>query len=241
MEQNNMKLYVFDLDNTLAPVGKPAPPGLVRALLTLERAGAAVALCSGKPTYYLCAIARQFGLASPILIGENGAAIQLGVELPPEKEYAIGIPEVAKAAMKRIRRYIDSRYGDEVWYQPNEHVLTCFPRKPELFAPINAYLSREWIKNAGLKFYAQPDCFDIVPESIDKGAGIRLLCGKLGFSLRETTVFGDSCNDLPMFRAAGRAVAVSGFSPPEAHMRFANAGDAVQWVLLHDFGIAEKQ
>ena len=77
-----IRLAVFDLDGTLAPLGKPVAPETVALLHQLENTGVRIALCSGKPTYYLCGFARQLGLADPILVGENGAVIQLGVDLP---------------------------------------------------------------------------------------------------------------------------------------------------------------
>ena len=56
------KLIAFDLDNTLAAVGKPVTPGDLALLRQLEDGGARIAICSGKPTYYLCGFARQLQL-----------------------------------------------------------------------------------------------------------------------------------------------------------------------------------
>ena len=69
------KLLVFDLDGTLAPVGKPMADDTLGLLRSLEKAGYRIAVCSGKPTYYLCGLLRQAGLDAPVLIGENGAVL----------------------------------------------------------------------------------------------------------------------------------------------------------------------
>jgi hydroxymethylpyrimidine pyrophosphatase-like HAD family hydrolase len=80
-------IYVFDLDGTLCPIGKPISDGVVAGLRELEERGHRVALCSGKPTYYLCGMMRQVGLKDPVLLGENGGVIQFGVDLPPKHFY----------------------------------------------------------------------------------------------------------------------------------------------------------
>ena len=74
------KIYAFDLDNTLCPIGKPLATETVKGLTMLERQGGRIAVCSGKPTYYLCGLMRQIGLRAPILVGENGGVIQFGVD-----------------------------------------------------------------------------------------------------------------------------------------------------------------
>ena len=71
------KLIVFDLDRTLADIGAGILPADIEALKALERKGARIAICSGKPTYYLCGFMRQVGLEQPILVGENGAHAEL--------------------------------------------------------------------------------------------------------------------------------------------------------------------
>ena len=78
-----MKLIVFDLDSTLAPVGKGILPETIQMLKEIEKSGIKIAICSGKPTFYTCGLMRQVELEDPILIGENGAVIQFGVDLPP--------------------------------------------------------------------------------------------------------------------------------------------------------------
>jgi Cof subfamily protein (haloacid dehalogenase superfamily) len=49
---------------------------------------------------------------------------------------------------------------------------------------------------------------------VDKGAGLRRLCQHLGIPLANVLAVGDNFNDLPMFEAAGRSVAMG--QSPEA-------------------------
>ena len=72
------RVIVFDVDNTLAAVGKGMLDEDILLLKELEDQGNTIAVCSGKPSYYLCGFMRQIGLKHPVLIGENGSTIQFG-------------------------------------------------------------------------------------------------------------------------------------------------------------------
>ena len=98
-----IKLVVFDLDGTLAELGQGVTPENLALLKKLEATGVRIAICSGKPTYYLCGFMRQLGLRAPILVGENGAVIQLGVDLPPKEYYVAPYSSGAKRSLRLIR------------------------------------------------------------------------------------------------------------------------------------------
>ena len=57
---------------------------------------------------------------------------------------------------------------------------------------------------------------EVIPRIINKGQGIRDICGVLGVDTAEVIAFGDAENDIPMLRAAGMGVAMG------------NAADAVK-------------
>lgn len=57
------------------------------------------------------------------------------------------------------------------------------------------------------------DAVEIAPAGADKGQGLHWLCEHLGVPPAEVLVFGDEINDLPMFRWAGRRVAVENAHP----------------------------
>jgi hydroxymethylpyrimidine pyrophosphatase-like HAD family hydrolase len=50
---------------------------------------------------------------------------------------------------------------------------------------------------------------EVRPSGDDKGTGLRVVCAHFGIEPNEALVFGDWLNDIPMFRAAGHAVAVA--------------------------------
>ena len=49
---------------------------------------------------------------------------------------------------------------------------------------------------------------EVIPRVINKGQGIRDICGVLGISPAEVISFGDAANDIPMLREAGMGVAM---------------------------------
>ena len=49
---------------------------------------------------------------------------------------------------------------------------------------------------------------EIIPSVINKGQGIRDICGVLGLEPAQVIAFGDAQNDIPMLRVAGMGVAM---------------------------------
>lgn len=174
--------YIFDLDGTLAPIGKGISNENIERLRELEAAGHTIAICSGKPVFYLCGFMRQVGLKAPILIGENGAVIQFGVDIPAEHYFVYPVEDSARYALDFLKEHIEARCktcGKEIWFQPNETALTVFPRDAETFDVIQDFLDweevSEFIRETNLVVYRHADSFDIVPGEINKGNGLKWL------------------------------------------------------------------
>ena len=53
-----------------------------------------------------------------------------------------------------------------------------------------------------------PFYLEVIPKVINKGQGIRDICGVLGLDPSEVIAFGDASNDIPMLRSAGMGVAM---------------------------------
>ncbi len=76
---------------------------------------------------------------------------------------------------------------------------------------------RESLKNAAREIMRRLDCeavetdafvLEITKRGCSKGEGLRALCRFLGIRPEEAVAFGDSGNDIPIFRTAGYAVAM---------------------------------
>jgi len=224
------KLVAFDLDNTLAPVGKSISPGDLELLRRLERRGVRIALCSGKPTYYLCGFARQLGLDAPILVGENGGVIQFGVDLPPKQYYTLPCSAGAKRSIELLQDAIVKRLP-EMWFQPNITALTPFPTCQGDFDAIEAAISSLGDDLLDVTVYRHFDSYDIMPNGITKGSGLAYLGSLLNISAEKTAAVGDGVNDYPMFDYAGLSLGVSLKEPDSADINFETSTQMLEYLL----------
>lgn len=225
-----LKLIVFDLDGTLAALGKGIEPENLAKLKQLEDAGARIAICSGKPTYYLCGFMRQVGLSSPILVGENGAVIQMGVDLPPREYHVAPYSDAAKRSIRLLREAIEQAVPG-MWYQPNEVGLTPFPRNEQEFDAVQGAIDALSDEIRDVIVYRHCDSFDITPQGITKKSGLARLGALLGIAPEETIAVGDGVNDYPMFEYAGHAVGVHVKDADKVNVNFASAGEALEYLL----------
>lgn len=226
------QLIVFDLDGTLAPIGKPITARTLEAMRELERRGARIALCSGKPVYYLCGVMRQAGLHSPILLGENGASMQIGVDLPPAEHYTLPYSKAAAQSIRLIREALEERLP-RLWYQPNQVGLTPFFSCEAENAAIAAVIEELGEKIVDLDIYPQCDCYDFTPKGISKAEGLRALGKYLGIGPEETAAVGDGINDYPMFAYAGCSIGIR-LKNPEAVSRNVQTIEEAMACLLED-------
>ena len=222
------KLLVFDLDGTLAEIGKEILPENITELHRLEKCGYRIAVCSGKPVFYLCGFMRQAGLEDPVLIGENGAVFQFGIELPPKVYFRYPCSENAIRQLRRMREMIDEVCREDVWYQPNDVVLTPFPKKESAFNQIQELLDAHTEELSGLRVYRHPDSFDIVPENISKYSSLELLTRKLSISAQQVIAYGDWTNDIPMLEFADLSVKIGRRLEYEADYTFDTIGEAMK-------------
>ncbi|MBQ0083714.1 MAG: HAD family phosphatase [Clostridiales bacterium] len=224
-----IKLIAFDLDATLAPSHKPTAQNDVKTVTELEKSGVKIAICSGKTTYYLCGFARQFGLKEPILIGENGMAVQFGVFLPPREYYSLPVSDQQKLYMQKIKEFIDGKFPD-IWYQPNTYALTPFITKEEQFAVIDEFLAENPQFESCLTVYRHPNCYDILPKGVTKKSGLELICRKLGIKPLEVIAVGDGINDYSMFEFAGTSVGIKIADTQKVSANFDSLADALLFI-----------
>lgn len=206
--RNKVRLLVFDLDSTLAPLGEGIGRKELDLLQKIEKSGIRVAICSGKTCDYLCGFMRQVGLEDPILIGENGADVRFGVDLPPRHYHRVPVSEDITKALQEIGQILEKKFP-HIWFQPNKIGVTPFPTTEEEFEEIQEILDH-WLQNKrGIHIFRHIDSFDIVPEGIDKTTGIGYVLDKLHMTTEEMAAIGDGVNDYCMFEMAGYSIGVN--------------------------------
>lgn len=224
------KVLVFDLDGTLAPIGKGMANDEIALLRRLEQQGYQIAICSGKPTYYLCGFMRQIGISRPILIGENGGTIQFGVDLPPKKYDTYPYDDICKKQIRHIKAILDETCKNSIWYQPNEVGLTPFPQDEKTFQKIQRLLDAERPSLDSLIIYRHVDCFDITPKDVNKYNGLAFLASLLQMDRRDFIAVGDGVNDVPMFEFADRSIRIGQKLDYKTDYAFGTIAEALQYL-----------
>ncbi len=227
-----IKLAIFDLDGTLAPLGCGISQTDLALLREIRARGVTLAICSGKPMGYLSGFFRQTELKDFYLIAENGAVLQRGIEYPPVFYREVAVSEEARATIRylndEIRRRIDSPF-----LQPNQVEFTVYPRtEEELFAAET--LLRDAAHEGrmkGVEIYRHPDCIDVIPLGINKQSGIRALCEILGITPADALAVGDGINDYPMFSCVGCAIGINLADPSCVSRNFMGTTEALSYIL----------
>ena len=225
-----IKLIVFDLDNTLATPGEGIVASNIEKLKRLEAHGIKIAIASGKTVDYLGGFLRQVGLGQPILLGENGAMIQVGVEWPPQEKYALPHSKNAKDILAYIKEEIDKKIPG-IWYQPNRVAVSPFPKCEEEFDIIAGILRENENRLQDIMVFRHADCFDLVPKGIDKKAGVKYLAQQMHLFPKEIVAVGDGENDYPMFEYAGTAIGVKVKEEFRVHKNFDTIGEVLDYLV----------
>lgn len=220
------KLLVFDLDGTLCPFNRPMEHTTIDTLRKLEAEGYRIAICSGKPVYYLTGFARQIGLEAPVLAGENGGTVQFGIVMPNKTTYDYPVSDAAREQLEMVRKAIDARLSeDEIWYQPNRAEVTPFVSDVSQLDIIGEIADS--LELPDLVVYRHIDCYDFIPVNINKGNGVKFIAELVGAEMEDVIAFGDAINDIPMFEVAGTSVLIGNGLDYEADYRFDNITDAL--------------
>jgi len=226
-----MRILTLDLDDTLAAVNKAASLEALELLRDISATGCQLLLISGKPAAYLAGFARQAGIASPIVAGENGAVVMGSADFPPPWEHTVAIPPEARVWLDDVTADLAGRLGASVWVQPNLINVSVFWRsesaKAEVIGAVANHMTRGGTA-AGFRSFVHIDCAEIVAPGADKGSALRFVLDRLGIDAADAVAIGDSVNDLPMFEVAGTSIGIRMDSGDE---RFENVEEALRSLL----------
>ena len=198
------KLAVFDIDNTLAKPGRAISQNVTKKLRKLQNMGVKIALISGKPVSYIAGFARGAGLEDVLIAGENGGVILNPATL--EVRYLKKRPR----SLDIIEKHVKRKFATKIWLQPNEVILTIFPRRPVKVDGVEKYVW-EVIKRNHLRdvfVYTHVDAIDVMPQGLNKGLAVKYFCEFLEVPREHVATVGDSESDIPMFESSGFSIVV---------------------------------
>ena len=224
-----IKLAVFDLDGTLCDYGKGVLNEDLKLIKEIENSGVGIAICSGKPIYYLCGFSRQLGLNKPVLVGENGGSIQFGIDLPPAFFYHAPVPENAARSIAFFKEEIMTALP-HLWCQPNEFEFSPFFSKRTEAEKIEKIIAENGDKIKGINIYRHPDCFDFIADNVNKGLGLKLVSEKLKLSPEQIVCVGNDENDYEMFKFSGTSIGINLKDNSKADFNFASLTEALRFI-----------
>lgn len=119
-----IKLVVFDLDNTLAPMYSPMKENTLAMFKRFIKKSSSCC-CIRKNSFLSSWLFRQAGIKDIKLIGENGAVTYLNSDLPCEVIYA-RVSQKYLENREKIFSDIKKLLSNKICFQPNEIALSFF-------------------------------------------------------------------------------------------------------------------
>ncbi|MBR3458910.1 MAG: HAD family phosphatase [Selenomonadaceae bacterium] len=256
-----VKLFVTDLDGTLLPSGREVSKENIRAVQEAVARGVVVTIATGRMYRASLPIARSLEVDVPI-ITYNGALIK-SVQgevfysnfLSPEN--ILEVLEFCHGKGWHVQLYSDDvlYYAEENCYSESYETLQQIKGQAvgwQELAKRTVHVTKllsvsdsqeetdERVRILQAEFGSRlsimkshPLYTEIINPGISKAAGLERLAAELGIDIRDTMAIGDSDNDIPMLKAAGKSVAMGNALP--------NVKDVCDYVTgsCEDNGFAE--
>ena len=200
------KLFIFDIDGTLCDINKPVNNELEETLQHLSKKYH-LALASGKPFGYIAGFVRQLGLENCIVIGENGGTIMYSATFPPKDYYKIDVSDEIEKFFYKIKQEFKLKFGNKIWFQPNEVNLTVFPIDINDIELIHSFAQD--FEREDINTYYHKDSVDFTPKGFNKGTAVDILLKKFNIDKDNLYIFGDGSNDIPMLKKTNNAYLVN--------------------------------
>lgn len=231
-----IKLIVLDLDDTLLNDELKITDKTKKALLDAQKNGITVALCSGRPTHGMMPIAKELELETlgGYVISYNGANIynakehKLIHENNLSKEDIHRLYDLSVANNVGIHTYFEDVIVAQKPYKYTKFESDLVGMDIMIVDDFKKAVDRDVVKaimvdepselnkiSDNLKSlvsdkmnvtFSKPFFLEFMDKGTDKGIAVKFLCEKLGIDIKDTIVFGDSFNDLPMLKVAGISV-----------------------------------
>lgn len=227
-----MRLVALDVDGTLLDPESRLPESRIAALRAIGEADITAILVTGKTWPSVRDIWRRCALDGPHVCCNGSAVITADERLLAVTGLDPGVVDEVTAALHErdlaYAVYLDDGTSVTARSHPGTAAVEALGEAgPAVGAPgdrrVLKILSvvaeqaedglREVAADRARVQRTSPAFLEWNPASVDKGTGLVQVAGLLGVPMAEVVAVGDAENDLPMFAAAGLAVAVAGAAP----------------------------
>ena len=241
-----VKLFVSDLDGTLLPTGDEVSAKNIKAAQDMSAAGITVTIATGRMYKAALPVAKKLAVDVPI-ITYNGALIKkVTGEVVYKNCLAPDIVLGVLDFCKKNNWYVQLYSRDELYYAKScaeshgyetaqkvaghevgaaglrertedvTKLLLITKGAEETAARINKLQEHFADKLNIVKSNA--NYAEAVNPGVSKAAALKILAEKLAVPIEEVMAIGDSDNDLPMLKAAGKSIAMGNAAPEvQAH------------------------
>ncbi|HOV49081.1 MAG: HAD family phosphatase [Anaerolineae bacterium] len=236
-----IRLAAFDLDGTVMGADRSIAPRVRAALAAAQARGVLVTLATGRMFPSVLPYALDLNLDAPLLACQGGwiqwthaltplLRIPLPVDIAREAIalaeqhdwhtvlYADG--EIFLRELRELPSFYEALLGLEKALIPDwETVLTQHTPDKVLFVaqaeeiPAIGDSLRATFNGRAQVFRSHDRFIEVVPQGVDKGAGLAWLAAHLGIPREEVLAVGDHENDIPMVQWAGVGVAMGNATP----------------------------
>ena len=231
-----VKLFVSDIDGTLLVSGKSIPEKNIAAVHKMVEAGIIVTIATGRMYRATLPIAKSLGVDVPI-ITYNGALIKsVGGEILYENPLPPDIVTAVTDFFRKNGWYVQN-YSEDIlsfpvdneyskFYQDNQKV-TGTAVGWDIMRTKTSHVCKMLNITSGLEetekiseivraefgdklsiTRSTPIFNEIVSPGVSKASAIKILAKKFNIDISEVMAIGDSDNDLPMLKAAGKSIAM---------------------------------
>lgn len=200
----------FDYSNTLARGNFDMSRQTKQALSRMKKEGIIIGVVSGLPSSFIWAKGIEVGF--DLYGGESGADAF-------SPKYGFSFKHQAQIkGLGGLVRWVEKRYGGQVWWQPNRFVKTIKPRDGtsklrlhEMYCDVESYVTGRRME---VRPYLEEDAIDLIPTGVSKFKLIDAFLCHLqkthGRIPRErVAAVGDGLNDLEMVERSGFPAAPS--------------------------------
>ncbi len=229
------KALFLDIDGTiLTPVDK-IETSTKKAVDEVQKRGLDVFLATGRPIHEIKELADELGI--PSFIGYNGAyAIYNGDDLFQEPMPAEMVDEFFKIAAVHRHEIVAYTNTSNAFTTLQNAKVEKFMKKfhlvqNELYSPairdrvlgmtlINLketeqilYQINNGIHLSQVNIEGMQHCYDVIRDTVNKGAGIQKVLQHLGIAKEAAIAFGDGLNDKEMLQSVGESFAMGNAHP----------------------------
>ncbi len=230
-----VSLVVSDVDGTLVDSGKNLTPATLAAVRRLRERGIAFSIISSRPPIGLHRLIEPLGLVLPL--GAFNGSTLMNPDRSVVSQTLIPEDAAREAVAFLDGRGVDAwvfahgrwqlRDPAGAYTDRERHTLQA---EPDVVADLGPLLgAAAKITGVSADFAALAACetalaaalgaratvhlsqryyLDVTPPGVDKGTAVAAIAGDAGVPLSETLTIGDMANDVPMFRVAGRGIAM---------------------------------